>query len=436
MRIAVIGAGAFGLSAARYLERAGLEVTVFEAAAFAGGAAHSRRDGEWLTEYGPNTLAAGADTVALLGELGVAGVVEASAEASKRFLVKDGKPVALPMKPPHLLKSGLFSMRAKLALLREPLVKRKTDEVEESVADFVRRRLSDEWLATAVGPFISGVYAGDPEHLSLRYALPRMYNLEQEHGGLIRGAVKLRSLGGRKLYGAPEGMSQIMARLAAPLADLRLETPVQGVIRSGENWMVRTAAEEALFERVVLALPARAAADLLEPMDAEVADTLRVVDYPPLVVVHHGYRRVDVTHPLDGFGMLIPREESFRTLGVLFPSTMFAGRAPENHVLLTSFVGGALDRGVARVPIEDITATVEAEHMRLLGLRGSPVWTHAYCVRHAIPQYNMGYGSILADLQAAEQRHPGLYLRGNYVGGIALPDRLHGGKALAEEFAS
>lgn len=444
--VAIIGAGITGLVAARCLARAGMEPTVYEAAQRSGGLAHSVADGQWCAEYGPNTIAADAQTVEFLHGLGLKDVlVEAQAASRKRYLVKDGMPVAMPGSPPSLFSSSLFSRQAKWALLREPWVKRlalpapSTDSgddgsqaVDESVAAFVRRRLGDEWLERAVSPFISGVFAGDPEKLSLRHALPRMMQLESSYGSLIRGAIRKKGMGARKLYSTPQGLAGIARALARPIESLHLGRRVSALQPTRGMWVLDIEGEKKLFDHVILAVDADAAASLVAPWASDVAGTLRGVEAPPLAVVHHGYSRRSVAHPLDGFGMLIPRVEGIRTLGTLFPSSMFTSRAPEGSVLLTSFLGGMLDPAVADEPVDTLRATVIEEHRALLGIKEAPVWSRAYVVRRSIPQYNLGYGRVIEAMQSAESNWPGMWLRGNYVGGVALPDRIAAGRDVAE----
>ncbi len=440
MRVAVIGAGATGLAAARELHARGISVVVYDAQERVGGTAWTIRDGGWQAEWGPNTLAAGDDVVELLRGFGVAELlVDAAPDATRRFLVRKGLPREVPTKPPKLLASSLFPLGAKLALVTEPWRRPRSAEApEETVADFVRRRLNDEWLQQAVGPFVSGVYAGDPEKLSLPEAFPRMQALEQTYGSLIKGAVKLGRTGAlRRMLNAPGGIGSLMTALAAPLPEMRFGSPLAALKRSGSAWRVRTVAgEEDSFDQIVLTVPAHPAAALIRPLDAELAARLEAVDYPPMVVVHHGYARDHVAHPLNGFGVLIPRREGIRTLGTLFPSSMFAGRTPAGHVLLTSYIGGALDRDILSASDADVLSIVLAENACLFGIGSPPAWTRVIRVERAIPQYNLGHGGVRQAARNTEERLRGLFLRGNYTGGIALGDRLLAGVQAARDLLS
>lgn len=433
--VAVLGAGVTGLTAARSLQAAGHTVAVFEAGARIGGYMATDAADGWRVETGPNTIAADAKTLEALTALGVADrLVEASAASAKRFLVKDGKPLALAMGP-GIFASPLFSARAKFSIFGEPFRKKRDPAAgDESVADFVRRRLGDEWLARAVGPFISGVYAGDPERLSLRWALPRMFELEQTYGSLIKAALKLGSVGAKKLYSTATGLGGLADGLAAGL-DVRVGTAVTAVAPAGAGWRVTTGGTGETYDAVISTLGSQGTAALFGALDPELAAALRKIAQPPVWVVHHGYRREAVEHALDGFGMLIPRVEGLLTLGTLFPSAMFPDRAPEGHVLLSSFLGGRLHENLGNLPAGEIERTVFDEHRALLGIHEPPVFLRSILWKNAITQYEIGHGKVAELWAAAEARHPTLLLRGNFIGGVALGDRVQAGVAAAHRAA-
>jgi oxygen-dependent protoporphyrinogen oxidase len=251
-------------------------------------------------------------------------------------VVKHGAPVALPGSPPAFLATRLFSARAKLRLLAEPFIGRASDE--ETVAQFVRRRLGQEFLDWAVDPFVSGVYAGDPDKLSAQAAIAKIWALEHEHGSLIRGALA-RVLRGKasgpqprgRLVSFRAGMQALPRAIAARLGDAaQVGEAVESLGRNAAGrWEVRTAARSYEADVVVLATAAEVAAHLLAPLDEALAAELRAIHYPPIASVALGYAREHVRHALDGFGVLIPRREGRATLGALFSSTLFPGRAPD-----------------------------------------------------------------------------------------------------------
>ncbi len=444
--VLVVGAGLSGLTAAFLLARRGARVAVIEAAVRPGGVIGSvRRDGA-LYELGPNS---GLDTTPLVNELlaaaGIAGErIDASAAAAKRYVLRDGELSALPTSPPALLGSKLFSWRAKLALAREPFVPPAPADAEETVAAFVRRRLGDEFLDYAIEPFVSGIYAGDPDRLSVPAAFPRLFALEQQYGSLIRGQIRgarERKKRAEKAKNAAvsfsfrDGMQALTDALARDLAidcgvraaALRREADgfVIGCERGGERFERRARA-------VVLAVPAHAAAELVAPLAPEAAAALAAIEYPPVATVASCLRRADVEHPLDGFGFLAPRRESPPILGCLFSSSMFAGRADPQHVLLTTFVGGVRSAPLAQREPDAIGADVAAALARYLGAR-QPLWQVVTRWPRAIPQYTLGHLQRIAAVERAEAALPGLRFCANWRGGVSVADCIKSAHATADE---
>jgi oxygen-dependent protoporphyrinogen oxidase len=444
-RIAVIGGGITGLTAAWELKRAGFAPVVFEAGARVGGAIAASREGEWLHELGPNSLLEGsADVANFIDALGLgARRMYADARAKKRYIVRGGQPVAMPLSPFAFPFTKLFSLRAKLALIGEPWRPRGPVDGSESVADFVVRRLGREFLDYAINPLVGGVYAGDPRLLSVKEAFPKLHAIEQEHGSLIRAALKKRNTSGGpkgRIFSFPDGLEEMPLTIARELGDaVQLKTTVLAVRRIEQRWMVETdrsgvAANEA-FSGVVLAVPADALATLKfeNVPGAEQLACLREIAHPPVASVFTGYRRSDVTHALDGFGVLVPEVERRQILGALFSSTLFSGRAPEGHVAITSFVGGMRNPELGRRDGPALLKIVQGELEHLLGVRAAPVFTHVRSWPRAIPQYTLGYERFKSAISAVEAAAPGLWIGGNCRDGISLANCIAGGRRLAAE---
>ena len=447
----VVGGGISGLVAAHRLQRAGLAVAVLEAADRAGGVIGSvARDG-WLLERGPNSAL---DTSPLIGELvdelGLRARLRwASTLADRRYVLRRGVPMALPSSPAAFLTSGLFSARAKLALLREPFVPPLDPALDESIAALVRRRLGSEFLDYAIDPFVSGVYAGDPEQVSVAAAFPKLHALEQRWRSLIRGqifgAAERRRQGAAaknvaRSFSFDAGMQVLSDALADTLHGLQLQTRVSGLRRDANGQFVLQSDGQGgprhwRARNLVLALPAEAAAGLLQQHSGDAAAALREIPYAPLASVASVYRRADIGHALDGFGLLVPRVEQRRLLGVLFSSSMFEGRAPEGQVMLTSFVGGMRQPALAALPDAALGALVQAEHQALLGARRPALHQQLTRWPRAIPQYNLGHGGRLARALALESSLPGLFFCANWLGGVAVGDCIKSGFAVADRLA-
>lgn len=478
--VAVVGAGITGLVTAYELKRRGMPVTVFEATGIPGGAIGTSIADGFLAEHGPNSFVTSAPVEALIADLGLdADVVNANPIANRRYVVRDGKLVPFPLSPFAMLTTPLLSTRAKLRVLLEPLVSARDSTDDESVGAFVRRRLGAEVLDYAVNPFIAGIFAGDPDRLSMEHAFPRVAALEREHGSLSMGLVRTRRAaraarkaprltaraggddGAPLSSGAPadataeHGVAPVLPRLISfrdglqmlpdALADalgntLRLNTPVRLVHRDNDRWIVESGSDGSVraqaVDAIVFATPAyRLAAMELPAALRELSHVVEQVEYPPVSCLTLGFRRADVAHPLDGFGVLVPAAEKRRLLGALFTSTLFPERAPEGHVAITVFVGGDRNPDLAQSATDTLVTLVTDELRQLLGIRGEAVFTkHVYWPR-AIPQYSVGFGRVKEAVETIQRANPGLYLAGNYNNGVSVGDCIAGGRSVAEEVA-
>lgn len=443
-----MGAGISGLVTAYRLRQAGLQVQVIDAGARPGGVIGSARHEGWLVERGPNSAL---DTSPLIGELVQAlGLrdrwLPAAPSAARRYVLRGGVPLALPMSPRAFLATPLFSAGAKLRLLREPFVPRAAADDEESIAAFVRRRLGSEFLDYAIDPFVAGVYAGDPEQISVSAAFPRLHALEQRWGSLIRGQVlgarqRRRDLERAKnsagSFSFTGGMQTLTDALAAAVGPLQLGTRVTRLQRDAAGVFSIEALCDGAESRwraraVVLATPADTAAALLREHAADAAAALDAIDYAPVATVASGYAAQDIAHPLDGFGCLVPRKEQRRVLGVLFSSTMFEGRAPPGMHLLTTFVGGRRQPQWVDPPEADIASLVHAEHQAMLGARRAPQFQRVTRWPRAIPQYTLGHGGRVARAEAVQHALPGLWLGGSWKGGVSVGDCIKSGHLQAD----
>jgi oxygen-dependent protoporphyrinogen oxidase len=447
--VAVIGGGITGLTAAFYLRRAGVAVTLYEAFSRVGGVIQSLRREGYLAEFGPNTIL---ETSPKIGQLVRDAGLQArrlnpDPAASARYVVRYGRPIPMPATQLGFLTTPLFTLRAKLALLREPFLPARCDGVEESIAQFVQRRLGREFLDHAIDALVAGIYAGDPHKLSLQQAFPKLAALEDKYGSLLKG----QFLGARERkrtgeiakdrapkFSFDEGLQVLTDTLGNHLGDeLRLNTAVTRLTRSEAGWTldVKTAdgASRAVHDAVIYAGTAHGLAklEIAAPAPVEVT-AFAEIRYPPVASVVLGFRREDVAHPCNGFGVLIPGVEGFNILGAIFSSALFPNRAPAGHINLTCYVGGERQPQLASLPPEQLIPLVTKDLRRLLGVRGEPVFSHSFFWPRAIPQYNVGYGRFRSLMTTLEQTAPGLHLAGSYRDGISLGDSIVAGGKVAE----
>lgn len=448
--IAVLGGGVTGLTAAYRLRQLGHRVRLFEASARLGGAIRTDAAEGWLVEAGPNSFqAVDPEILELLHELGLDDeIVTPGMLAKNRYVVQAGRLVAVPSSPGGVFTTPLFSFGTKLRILREfftPVP--RSDAPDLSVAEFVRRHFGVEVLDRVVQPFISGIYAGDAEALSTKWAFPKLWTMAQDHGSLLRAQVALAKArrargvaGGPSIISFRRGLQTLPHTLAARIGNgvvalnVRLEKLVPG-----KSWQVhwrdgdRGQPQIETFDAVVSALPARGLSALtLGPASEKPLASLASIPHPPVSSLFLGFRREQIAHPLDGFGALVPVRERRSILGIIFSSSLFPDRAPPGHVALTVIVGGALQPQVATLPEPQLLATVLPDLRELLGLTGEPVfWRHTFWPG-AIPQYALGHERHFATIAACEEKHPGLFIGGQIRDGIALPSCLAAGEKLAE----
>jgi len=447
--VAIIGAGITGLTAAFYLKRKGVPVTVYEASDRVGGAIQSVRQNGYLAEFGPNTILETSPKISqLIKDLGLQSRrLAPSPQAKARYVVRYKRLIAVPSAL-GIFFSPLLSAKGKRALLREPFVPARRDGKEETVAEFVVRRLSREFLDQMVDALVAGIYAGDPYKLSIQQALPRLAALEEKYGSLIKG----QFLGARERkrtgevakdrapkFSFDEGLQVLPDTIAKTLGDsVRLNSRIDSLTQKNNSWVLDSfSASPAEHAAVIYAGTAHRLAtlrlDALLPLSLKPFSEIR---HPPVASVVLGFRREDVAHPCKGFGVLIPKIEGFKILGTIFSSSLFPNRAPAGHLTLTTYVGGERNPGHASLLPDQLVALVCEDLRQLLGVRGKPTFQHCAFYPKAIPQYNVGFGKYKELMNDLEKLAPGLFLAGHYRDGVSLSDSIVSGMNVAERVAA
>ena len=450
----IIGGGVTGLALSLDLARQGRSVTLVEAEEAPGGNVNSVTEDEWQVELGPNTLLCKPSLYRLIDSLGLVDEIIFPPTASKkRYVVSDGQPVPLPSGALSAVTHSLLGFKAWCHLFSEPF--RKPAAHEETLAAFVERRLGPRVLEHFVDPFVSGVYAGDPQRLSAQAAMPRLHRMEQQHGSLLRGGIA--AMGSARaqrrqersdgfpdhwrgsLVSFPRGLetlTQAMADEFAHYPEARLVTGsrVASIRREEDRWQAIDQNNQSFRgHEMVLATPAPISAKLLQHVDTDLHAALDEIAYPPLAAVALGYPSDAISHPLDGFGMLIPGREKRQTLGALFSSTLFPARAPQGHALLTCFIGGRRNPGVMAQPDDELINIISTELSEILGIQGPPVFSRVKRWSRAIPQYEVGHLERIEAIEARVARHQGLHLAGNWRDGISVGDCINSGQAMARQ---
>ena len=443
--VAIIGGGISGLACAYRLRQLGVSAILFEASDSIGGLIGTVEKDGFLFESGPQSFQGTETLLQLFKELGIEKELQKADPQAPRYVLRHGKLQKIPMSPQAMLGSSLLSAASRWKIASEPLRRTKPPSEEESVANFVRRKFGHEILEYLVAPFVSGVYAGDPERLSLRAAFPSLDEWERQYGSVVRGAIKSRPEKRARKERPPlcsfrRGMGTLTRALVDNLSDSvstsSLAISVERFDPGGDaaKYTIRIARaglEETIqANALILATPAYVSSQLLSSVSTRLAASLSSIAYAPVTVVSAGYFARQTANPMIGFGFLVPRSEKLRTLGTVWNSSLFPGRAPEGRIAITSFAGGATDTEFCDKPEGEIKTIVHAENARVLGITGPPVASAIWKHPKALPQYNLGHGHIVEAIRKAEQATPGLFFSASYLEGPSL------GKCVEQAFAT
>ncbi len=419
-RVIVVGGGLAGLFTAVELRRRGVESIVLEASRVPGGVAQTvTEDGYLLEPAASSVLLPNPDLSPILDTAGVE-MVPADPAAKRRYVYTQGRLIEIP-ESPAILFSPLVSWRAKLRAIREPWITTPPVDGDESIGSFFTRRFGTELGALASTLMAHGVFAGDPDRLSMRGAFPRMVALEDDAGSLIKGGIarmRQRPKGRPRasVHVAVGGMVRLATTLASHLGDAyRPDWPVTSIERGEGGWVVSGAGEER-GDAVVVAVPPHAAASFLP---AEVAGIVSGRTVAPVAVVGIGGPTSDLPIP-SGFGVLVGPGSGVHALGILFESRYAPGRAPKLHTLAKGIYGGAADPAVLERSDEDLVSLFVEETSRVCGVHVKPSWTRVVRQTPGIPQYDVGHVAWMEKLDDALSNLPGLHVTGWGYRGIGL----------------
>lgn len=454
-QVAIVGGGISGLSAAWTLHKRQVPYVLLEAGSEVGGVIRTESKGGFLLEGGPDSiLAQKPEGLALCREIGLGDrLVPTNPHQRSVFVLHrrrlhplpEGMALAVPTKVLPFLRSGLFSWPGKIRMGLDLVIPPRAGNGDESIASFLRRRFGQEAVDLIGEPLLAGIHAGDPERLSILATFPRFRDFERRHGSLVRGMWSSpRPATGpgepppAAFYSLRGGLREVVTALVARLRPgaVRTRAPVRAVARDGNAFALALEdGERVEAARVIVAAPGPRIAPALEGLVPEVARTIGAIPFASSATVLLGYRREDVAHPLDGYGMLVPRTEGLRTTAVSFVSTKFSGRAPEGHVLLRGFLGGVRDGNVLSLSDDEMAATVRREMAGVLGLRGEPVLTRIFRWPGGTPQLEVGHLARIAEAEGKAAEVPGLHLTGAGLRSTGIPDAVAEATRAAEAAA-
>ncbi len=449
-KILVIGGGISGLSVAYALKKKGIGVSLIEAKSRLGGVINTLSENGFRAESGSNSVMLQSQkTLDFIKEIGLdKDLVFAKPTAKKRFFVKNGKICEVPMSPPKMIFSKLFSFFGKFRLLKDLWTPSFDADADPSVDEFTIKRLGQEALDYGMNPFMAGVYGGDTSKLSARYACPAFWNLDQKYGSIIKGGMKARkekiasgNLFKPVMISFKNGLVELVEKLSEHLKDNALTaTKIVSIDYDMGAWRVcwtQGNTEDCdEFDEIIIAVPSNKLSSLPLPGSLEMKmAAIENIDYAPVNTITFGFKRSDIAHKLDGFGVLVPQKETkYRILGALFLSSIFDNRAPDDCVTITCYLGGKRNMELTEKSDEEQEKIALEDLQGLIGLRGAPIFNKVFKWKNAIAQYNVGYGEILEALAELEAEFPTIKLLGSYRGGVGVSACIENALNLAESY--
>lgn len=442
--VLILGGGISGLSTAWFLKKAGIPVRVIEQDTKAGGKISSARNGETVLDYGPNTLRdRNGDIFRLAKELGIENrIVEAGEAFKTRFIVRDKKLCRVAPDPLSLISTNILSARAKLRLLGEVFAsKGDYPGVDESIGNFLERRIGREATEYLADPVFSGIYAGNIYELSKRELLPEPAAFEEEYGSVIKGLLRSPERKSKKankkhrkgsgVLSFRNGMQDLTDALQTQLSDELTEAEVRQIRRENDLYTIETDIGSFTSNRVVSTLPAHILSELIHPLQPELSEHLSRIEYSPVLSTQVIYRKADLNSVPDGFGFLVPRKENIRLLGAIWKTRIFPQLSDPDHMHFTLLSGGAHDRRIRYEPTGLTEKEIIQEFEEIMGIRATAVFTRSRLWDKAIPQFKVGYPDRKKEI-LGQSGMEGFTTGGNFIWGVSVPDCINGARNCAE----
>lgn len=435
MRVAIIGAGISGLALAYYLQKMGIAYDLFEAGSQVGGNIQTLHKNGYLLELGPNTLQMSDELLELITELKLESeLLPTASRSNSRYVLQNGTHQLLPSCPRSFISDESLSWEVKYRILQERQVP-PADIDNETITAFFERRFGREVVDYAVDPLIAGLYGGDPDQLLIEKALPKLKEMETAYGSVLEGLLQQKSEGAfQKSFSFKNGLHTLPAAIADKLISVHLEHKVEFISRIQGKFIISCASngdhDTEEYDKLVLALPAQQAADLLHYTYPGMAAALQNINYPPMAVVHSVYNKAEVGHNLKGFGALNPKEEETFTNSCIWTSSVFDGRCRPQEVLFTSFVGGTRNAAHTQADEQQLLQQVHEELCATYDITAkAPVFQHMHLWRHSLPQFDLYIED--AHQMAVTLEEEGLFISANWQSGVSVPNCVHHAKKVA-----